>query len=511
MSGPDRDGRAWALGLVAVAGFLVIVQGLSFGVCPQDDTFISLRYAQNLVQGRGLVFNPGERVEGYTNFLWTLLCAVPFAVGLDPLVFVRILGLCSGFVGVLGAASLGRALAPGRPAAAGAAAVLAGSLPFLGAESVMGLETVAFAALAVTGVTLFLRERRAERGGRFFPWSGVVLGLAVLTRPEGVLAAGVVFLFDLARAVRTRVIGTARWTRWLVVAGVVVAHTVFRLVYYGDLLPNTFYAKVGGGIASLGRGAGYAVDFGTAVFPLLLLALFGVFCAARRAGARGVGPAAATAAAFVVYVIYVGGDYKPTFRFFATPALFAAALAGVGLEWLVARGRAGALWRAAALGAVGVLLIALGGPTREFARWRADETPVHLAAGRWLKANVPPGTLLATSNAGAVPYASGLPTIDMLGLCDRHIARRAVGGMGEGTAGHEKGDGGYVLDRKPRIILFQLTRFSEAPLTTNQANRPLWLGERELAADRRFLEEYTVRSARLPGFYFNFFERTASP
>src|SRR5574341_680160 len=38
-----------------------------------DDAYISFRYAQNAIRGYGLVFNPGERVEGFTNFLWTAM------------------------------------------------------------------------------------------------------------------------------------------------------------------------------------------------------------------------------------------------------------------------------------------------------------------------------------------------------------------------------------------------------------------------------------------------------
>jgi len=66
----------------------------------QDDAFISFRYARNLVRGNGLTWNPGERVEGYTNFLWTLLLAVPFALGLDPVAFSEALGLVC-FAGTL--------------------------------------------------------------------------------------------------------------------------------------------------------------------------------------------------------------------------------------------------------------------------------------------------------------------------------------------------------------------------------------------------------------------------
>ena len=59
----------------------------------QDDAFISFRYAQNLVEGAGLTWNPGERVEGYTNFLWTLLMTLPFWLNLDPVLFSQALGI----------------------------------------------------------------------------------------------------------------------------------------------------------------------------------------------------------------------------------------------------------------------------------------------------------------------------------------------------------------------------------------------------------------------------------
>ena len=59
----------------------------------QDDAFISFRYAQNLAEGKGLVFNIGERVEGYTNFLWTCLLSLSFLVKIDPVYFSWMMGL----------------------------------------------------------------------------------------------------------------------------------------------------------------------------------------------------------------------------------------------------------------------------------------------------------------------------------------------------------------------------------------------------------------------------------
>src|SRR3954469_12755146 len=56
-----------------------------------DDAYISFRYAENLVAGHGLVFNPGERVEGYTNFLWVLIIAAVHALGGESLASAKLL------------------------------------------------------------------------------------------------------------------------------------------------------------------------------------------------------------------------------------------------------------------------------------------------------------------------------------------------------------------------------------------------------------------------------------
>lgn len=59
----------------------------------QDDAFISFRYARNLAEGNGLVWNLGERVEGYTNFLWTVAMAIPYYLNCDPVSFSFFVGM----------------------------------------------------------------------------------------------------------------------------------------------------------------------------------------------------------------------------------------------------------------------------------------------------------------------------------------------------------------------------------------------------------------------------------
>src|SRR5207247_899918 len=76
-----RPGRlAVALPLAALGVALPLLPQI-LGGWLVDDAFISFRYAQHLVDGYGLVFNPGERVEGYTNFLWTMIMAAVIWIG----------------------------------------------------------------------------------------------------------------------------------------------------------------------------------------------------------------------------------------------------------------------------------------------------------------------------------------------------------------------------------------------------------------------------------------------
>src|SRR6266516_740483 len=78
---------------------IVVVAGLTFLAWSnrfiQDDAFIAFRYAYNLANGKGLVWNDGYRVEGYTDFLWTLLMTIPHYLHRDPVSFSFVLGIIS--------------------------------------------------------------------------------------------------------------------------------------------------------------------------------------------------------------------------------------------------------------------------------------------------------------------------------------------------------------------------------------------------------------------------------
>ena len=146
-----------------------------------DDTFITLRFARNLIEGSGLVFNPGERVEGYTSLALVLLAAPLLALGIDP---VLGLGLLSGAMAAwtlyltarLEREVVGADVA--RPALSALFLLSAGAFAYW---SLRAMETLLFTALLLAAIVVSLREARTGR----WRGSGALFGLLALTRPEG--------------------------------------------------------------------------------------------------------------------------------------------------------------------------------------------------------------------------------------------------------------------------------------------------------------------------------------
>lgn len=284
--------RAW-LAVVAVGAGTARAAARAW-TC--DDAWISFRYARNLLDGHGLVFNPGERVEGYTNFLWTLLCAGAMRLGASPERFAELAGVLAfgGTLALLAWAGVGPL-----PVAAGALAALAIAADF----ATSGLETSLFTLLLTA--TALAAERSTTRRGDLAV--GGLASLALLTRPEGALVG--------AMAVLALAVGpgglrrAAAATAPLLLVG--LGWGAWKLHYYGDLLPNTFHAKAGEG-ARWGQGLVYLGQYLRTAWPAALglgaglLALPGADGAARRRRwiLRVLLPAL-----YGVHVARVGGDF----------------------------------------------------------------------------------------------------------------------------------------------------------------------------------------------------------
>ena len=137
-------------------------------------------------------------------------------------------------------------------------------------------------------------------------------------------------------------------------------------------------------------------------------------------------------------------------------------------------------------------------------------TTTMMSVGLCLNKYLPPGTRIALNPVGAVPYYSGLPALDMLGLTNRHIAHATIARMGKGLPGHEKGDGAYVLDQRPEVILFANVAVSPSgPVRLETVRLPATLrSEFEIARDPRVTKMYALDQLPLDdGRYLVFLRR----
>jgi len=491
---------AWLLGGTLVAAIALYLHARWYGfVC--DDAYISLRYARNFAQHGVLEYNLGERVEGYTNFLYVLLAGVLWKLGLETAGVVTALGVVALVLLVGGCAATAwltstAGLRRREPWWLVAPTLLVAASSSVAAWLFSGLETILFSGFLVVGTALSARST-SRASARWMPAvAGACLGLATLTRPEGIAYVGLA-----ASLVALNARGT--WKERGLRAGLVLLgafvlvgpHLLFRRAYYGELVPNTYFLKTSGNRSELAAGGLRYARLALRSFSphvLLLWALTLVPVPAhlpepvvRRR--RVVLWLARVAPAIVVAeAVLSGGDFLGLWRFFA-PVVPLVALGGaLGLSQLVtevqrrlrerfqgpvARAR---LQDVSPLAAALVLALSVmrieptwrvwNDPGSKFPQAYVDARiePTHwtgshgqhwYALGAWIAERARPGDTMAIGAAGAAPFAAGIPNLDILGLCDAYVAKH--GDVVGSRPGHQRrAKLSWVLEKHPTFLFW---------------------------------------------------------
>ena len=293
-----------------------------------DDAAITRSYSENIADGHGSVYNiGGERVEGATSFLWTMLIAISYLIDGNVEFSILALTTCLTIAAVFLAMRLTtRAISDAPPIAVAClmAVVLVG-LPGFFVWSVwsmmeIGLWTV-LCLLLLDQLSELIEATDAPRHPHIFMFLAAVC--LPLARPEGVAVA--VGLLLLAICLRPRAFRPLLLAILLSLAAFAVL--VFgRIAYFGYPFPNTYYAKVSADrTQSISEGVKYLIDFViTQPFAeIILVAWIIVLGASLRHGLKEMTPNSRThilCAAFVfgILVSYVvlGGDHFTYWRFY---------------------------------------------------------------------------------------------------------------------------------------------------------------------------------------------------
>ncbi len=403
-----------------------------------DDQMISMRYGRHLARGEGLVWNPGERVEGYSNFLWTLLMAgahlTPLPASQLPLLMKTVnLGLLIGTLFLAG--RLFRQITP-QPGWLLPALILALALtPDLIYWAANGFETTLLTFLFL-GTILLIYDRPEPHWGAF-----VLLALIPLVRSDAFYLWGAAALLALGFG------GFTRRTVFGLLLSLLLplAHLIWRFFYYGDWLPNTYYLKVNGLPNPWQRGAIDILRFVRHYHLPLTLAFGGLFLIRDKRWAALLAPLLIG----IIYILIVGDDIFPFSRFlaFAIPPLIIVALSAID--------RLTRQKSPAQLVLVGALLVSLIISTQLYdlpALVSTNGVPqAGLVAGLAINRHSSEEATVGVMAAGMVPYFSDRYCYDLLGKSDPYIARLpAQPGL---SAGHNKFDVPYSLAQEPDIVV----------------------------------------------------------
>lgn len=464
-----------------------------------DDSLISLRYVQRFIEGKGLTWNDGHPVEGYSNLLWILMISFLGKLGMNLIISARVLGIaCS--VGTLAVICSYFKTINVRKEYVFLPVFLLVTTPCFTVWAIGGLEQPLYIFLLTLTLTEVSKIINDKNDGRVY-FLSLWLGLLAITRPDGFLFTilTTIFLIFSFRKSRKDLI------RVFVFVGMIPAlfllgQLLFRYDFYGELVPNTALVKVKITLHHVVRGGFYVFKsfFGTLLFSSLgLYCLF--YLVYKKKNLFGF-YLLLNAVVWTVYIVTVGGDIFPAFRHYYVVLILLVFAIIFGLNEMQFRFKT----KMIRVGFFVLLLmnpfIQLLIPDNHYAieeRWEFRG----LNLGKTLKNTFPETTLIAVTAAGCIPYASELPTVDMLGLNDYYTPRHPPKNFGTGMLAHELGDANYVLGRNPDIIIYHMGAVPRFNVGDQMKTNPVFMNN--------YVEVLAIQNQDEHILYFNKYGKSA--
>ncbi len=212
-----------------------------------DDAFITLRYAQNFINGNGITWNYGEYVEGYTNFFYLLLISLLGLLDVNLILAARIVSFIAYLLIII--ATIFYFLVFRKSGRTEPSLAVIPIIFIITAFPLMiwvlgGLEGPLLALFCTLGIWIFFESIEDPRRAKYISISGVCFALACMTRLDAALFAGISIIFLLISKRDDRMKTLLFFILPLLI--ILTPYMVWKINYYGNILPNTFYVRVVG-------------------------------------------------------------------------------------------------------------------------------------------------------------------------------------------------------------------------------------------------------------------------
>ncbi|MBN1552189.1 hypothetical protein JW979_12015 [bacterium] len=518
------------------SGFSITIRWLTFIICclfivlgafyfwfyTVEDAYISFRYAKNILSGNGVVYNPGEYVEGYTNFLWVMLLAVLGWV-IDIPVASKIAGLVFA-IGSLACLCFIHSRNEYYAYAGPVAAIVLATSPGFQMWSVSGLETSMFIFFLVAAV---MTDQADIRKKELF--SGLLFGLATLTRPEGVLFLVLYLLPHLKGFIHKK---SKFWQMMGGFSLIVIPHMIFRLLYYNAWIPNTFWVKgkrfSGGGFAYFKK---YGALTGLIDIPVVSVGLVLLVC--FLLGSQNLKswmgkydrnihhflaaylPVFSICLVYSLYVYIIGGDWMPFGRFLIPLLPFLGLGASMVIVFLQPHFKYHLLIAFMVLNSSVSIASMWYNPLMlrksdyvDKLTWEQPHFKDWKTVGEWIARNWDDNAVMSTGLGGIIPYYAGLKNIDRGGLNSKMIAQ--IIHTSVSTEEEQRKIDEIVLQNAPDYIFDERLSFcmlrdeptvNYPPANPNSNN--LWT----MGLNPAFNRYYRLKWVKIGDKYFSFYER----
>ena len=442
MTAPADDSRKTSIVLAVLVILFFLANLVTYFDFTEDDAAIGFRYAAHLVEGKGLTYNPGERVEGYSNFGYVVLIGIfhkvlslignprPYMIWV-----AKLINLAAGLITLRFCYRFSRDILGKERYLAFLTTILVAANGAFMINVASPMETATYGALLMA--SLYYLARYLTSPGptpipRVLLLPTVPLLLLSLWRIDApILVLGIGLAFAIFRGFRFRKQDFA------ILAGILVvfaAYTTFRYCYFGEIFNNPFHSKVNLDFASPIESAYTNVYFShLGDNSLLFLLLFLLAIAIDHE--KYLLPFTLVVTQWL-YLCIIGGDWMTGFRFWAplTPCICILLVGVVDVPFArVSDGMQRAIKTLIAVCLAawwfnsGRAVYQLGARTPYSFIHNLDKKSLveanrYWATAKWLNENVRKDAVIVVAEGGFIPYLTDLHTIDTYGLCNRELA-----------------------------------------------------------------------------------------